>query len=160
MAMPVVNNNKTFLTFNPQQRRWGFTLTEIVIALALVAIVLAGVLKGVEVMIASSSVNSAATKITQAAHGINEYRLLYKTIPSGTAWTPLNDFVDSSIRAEHSYRCDIGTGNKVVITTTYTFNSSPKQKLEDQGVCTSSSVYNANKTFSCYLSVFANDICS
>lgn len=151
---------KLSLTLNPLRRRGGFTLTEIVIALALVALILLGALKGVEVMSASSSVSTAVNKITQAAHGINEYRLLNKRIPLGAAWTPLVDFVESPIRAEHSYRCEAGTSNRVVITTTYTFNSSPKQKLEDQGVCTSSSVYNMDKTFSCYLSLFASDTCS
>lgn len=156
------NNNPSsfFFLLNPPWRHGGFTLTEVVIALALVALVAVGVVKGVELMTTSSSVSTAVSKLTQAAHGINEYRLLTKRIPTGTDWTPLNDFVDSNIRNEHSYRCDAGTGNRVVITTTYTFSSSPKQKLEDRGVCTSSSAYNTDKTFTCYLAVFANDSCS
>lgn len=159
--MQAANQSKpSTLLSTPLWRHEGFTLTEVVIAVTLVAIILLGVLKGVEMMSASASVNASVSKLTQVAHGINEYRLLYKVIPTGTAWTPLNDFVDASIRAEHSYRCDGTTSNRVMVTTTYTFSSSPKQKLEDQGICTSSSVYNVNKTFSCYLSMFTNHTCS
>ncbi len=158
--MPVVRDNNTpFLPLNPPWRHGGFTLTEVVIALALVALVLAGALKGVEIMNNSSQINSAVSKFTQIAHGINEYRLLYRTIPSGSAWTPFNDFVDASIRAEHSYSCGGGTSNKVAIVTTYKFNANPRQKLIDQGVCSSLSHPYADGTFACYLSVFANDSC-
>jgi type II secretory pathway pseudopilin PulG len=146
----------------PSRGCGGFTLVEIVLVVGLMAVVLAASAAAVKVMATSSGIGVIGDETTAITHGLNEYRLTTNKLPAGSSWpAALSDFVEPSLRSRYSYKCDSSTGNKVTLTTTYTFASNPTAKLKDRGLCTNdaNTTYNADTTVTCRLAALAMRDC-
>jgi type II secretory pathway pseudopilin PulG len=139
------------------------TLIEVVMVMALMAVIVASAVAAIKVMSGSSAVGTFSNELNQIIYGINEYKMINKKIPAGGSWpSSLNDFVESSLRGRYSYKCDSSTSNNVTLTTTYVFGSDPTQKLKDQNLCTndSNTTYNVEKTVTCRPVVYSNEVCN
>jgi len=139
------------------------TLLEVVMVMALMAVIVAASAAGIRAMGRSSDIGIFSNELNRMIYGINEYKMITKKITTGGSWpSSLNDFVDSSLRGRYSYKCDPSTSNKVTLTTTYVFGSDPTQKLKDQKLCTndSNTTYNADKTVTCRALAYANVDCN
>jgi len=141
----------------------GMTLFEVIMAIAIMAFAIAATAAGIKVMGKSKDVGSLNNDLNRIVYGINEYQMITKNIPAGASWPAvLNDFVESAIRSNYSYTCNSTTSNIVTITTVSTYSADPTPKLKDQNICSndSNTLYNANKTVTCRLVVFATQACS
>jgi prepilin-type N-terminal cleavage/methylation domain-containing protein len=140
----------------------GMTLIEMILALALGCLILAGAAMAIKTMGASSDVSKLNTNIQRIVYGISEYQSISKTLPSGSSWPALlEDFVEASMRSSFSYKCDLSTGNVITITTVSAYSTDPTQKLKDQGICTNdaNTAYNADMTVTCRPVSFATQVC-
>ena len=141
----------------------GMTLIELILVIAVMAVVIAAAMGAVKAMGRSSDIGKVSNDMNRIIYGINEYQMIAKTIPTGSTWpAALTDFEESDLRSRYTYKCDSTTSNFVTISTTSTFDFDPTQKLKDQNLCTndSNTVYNADKTVTCRLVVYATQACS
>lgn len=127
--------------------------------IALSAMIIALAVKSIGLMTASSDISSVNGDITRIQYGLNQYVVVYKVLPSGSAWpVQLNGYVDASLINRYQYACQ--SGGAVKITTARTFSdSSALQKFIDQRLCGTSSTWNSDKTITCVLYAFANQAC-
>lgn len=143
--------------------RRGMTLIEIIIVLALGALVMVAAVISITAMRKSSDTSTLNSDLQRIVYGINEYQMISKTLPTGNSWPAvLNDFIDSGLRSDYSYVCGASTSNVITITSVEKFQSDPTQKLKDQNMCTNDSrtLYNSDKTVTCVPVVFAGQSCS
>lgn len=135
---------------------------EIVVVTALLALMITASFLVIGSSKTSADISNFNSDVNQIIQGVNEYYLISKKIPTGASWPAvLDDFVDASMRARYTYKCDASTSNKVRITSVGTFGSDPTNKLKDQKLCSSTgTTYNTSKTVTCQVSVFEYMSCS
>ena len=141
----------------------GMTLFEVIMAIAIMAFAIAASAAAIKVMGKARDIGNLNNDLNRIVYGINEYQMITKNIPAGASWpAALNDFVEPTLRSNYSYTCNSTTSNIVTITTVSTYSYDPTQKLKDQNICSNdlNTVYNANKTVTCRLVVYATQVCS
>lgn len=138
----------------------GFTLIELVVVFALIALVMVGVVYSISKGRQTGQTQKVTSDLRTVETGLFQYKTYKGTLPQqatmGAFPAALNAYVSAELRAVHKYQCDT-TNNKAVIRTPAMSSSSEATDvatmLQDSGLC-SSAVANADKTIDCTLKSF------
>lgn len=138
----------------------GFSLLEIVVVLAIVALIMAGVAYSIGAGRKSSKANDVAQKMRTVETGLYEYKSAKGSLPllatAGAFPAALGPYIPSEITAAFKYKCD-STDNKAVIKTDAmsdaTEASDVATRLQNMNIC-STATANADKTIDCVLKTF------
>jgi prepilin-type N-terminal cleavage/methylation domain-containing protein len=144
----------------------GFTLVELVVVIAVIALLMVGVAISVGMGRKAGTTSSGASKMRTIEAGLHEYKTYKGSLPvqatmSSTWPAALNSYVDPDLRGggayPHGYQCD-GTSKTATIRTPAFANATEatdiRSKLVDQGLCDSTSKTTANNEVDCVLSTF------
>jgi prepilin-type N-terminal cleavage/methylation domain-containing protein len=139
----------------------GFTLVELVVVIAVIALIMAGVALSIGMGRKAGSVSSAASKMRTIEAGLHEYKTYKGAIPAqaemSTTWPEaLEAYVSSELRAggaePHGYQCAAATKTATIRTPAFTNAAEAgdvKTKLVDQGLCESDSTVTAANEVDC-----------
>jgi len=138
----------------------GFTLIELVVVLAIIALIMLGVVIGISQGRKSGKTQETVSKLRTVETGLYEYKTYKGTLPllatMGAFPAALNAYIPSDIRSTHQYQCN-STDNKAIIKTPAFSDASEANdvatKLTDQGLCSATSV-SAQNEISCTLKTF------
>lgn len=140
----------------------GFTLTEVVLAIGVVCMVMAASMVLISKTFITSDVNKITTNLNLVVGGVNEYRIINKSLPSGAGWpSGLNDFVDTGVRGIYSYNCPVAGSINIVTNAGHALTS--LTKLQDQNICSSpatgTSSIAQDGIITCRLVAFDGEVC-
>lgn len=135
----------------------GFTLLEIVVVLAIIALVMSGVAYSINAGKKSSKANDIAQKMRTVETGLYEYKSAKGTLPAqatmGNFPTALGLYIPSEITSIFKYKCD-STTNQAVIRTDAMSDSAEASdtatRLQNMNLC-STATANSDKTVDCVL---------
>lgn len=138
----------------------GFTLIELVVVFALIALVMVGIVYSISKGRQSGAAQSTSANLRTIETGLFQYKTYKGTLPAqatmGAFPAALNAYVSPELRANHKYKCDT-TAKQAVIETPALASAQEASDiaaiLQDSGLC-STATTNANNTIDCILKSF------
>lgn len=115
----------------------GFTLIELILVIALGAMVVLGAMMLYQRGRDSAQLNTHVNALQAVVSGLGEYKMYKASLPAATgAWTGLENYVDTAISGSYKYNCASGV---VTIETPALDDATQATKvlgrLVDQGTC-------------------------
>ncbi len=125
----------------------GFTLLELILVIALGAVIMAAAIMLYQKARDSAIMDENAKAVQAIMAGLSELRLYTGVLPSGATWpAATNAYVDAKLRAQYGYSCSGGT---LTLTTPVLDSNSQASglltKFTDQGLCVAGSVVNSTQ---------------
>ena len=132
----------------------GFTLIELILVIALGAMIVLGAMVLYARGRDSAVVNTTVQGLQNVVSGLSEYKMYKGSIPAATSWTAaitavpsLANYVDSTTQSSYGYKC---ASSVLTITTPAADNAAQATKLlgklMDQGTCDTGSVINTGSS--------------
>jgi len=141
----------------------GFTLIELVVVLALIALIMLGVVIGISSARKAGVARDIESRIRTIETGLYEYKTYKGILPSTTTMELLDNivalraYVPDEIRSSWGYQCDRTTNQVTVLTPAISSSDEATDvsaRLVDKDICSSTSLIPGSNQISCVLKQF------